>query len=158
MKKIIIICFLLLITKNLVAQEIKNLSFVLVVNDEIVSIRSKLTFIVTTDISTENLTAIYYPGTLSLNKLDYEKLISPSTKTIYLKYHDTVYIDGKANYYDFEIEYQKGWLQDLYNILRIYDLNCKKNRKKFEALSPTKNYTFELTSPNSTFLRVRKKL
>lgn len=150
-------CFLLLSTKNLVAQETKNLSFILVIDDQIISTQSNLTFIVSSDISTENISAQYYPGTLALSKLDYEKLISPSTKAIYLKYRNTVYTDGKSNYYDFEIEYQKGWLQDLYNILRIYDLNCKKNKKKFEPLSPTKNYTFELTSPNSTFLRVRKK-
>ncbi|RUT70279.1 hypothetical protein D0817_10695 [Flavobacterium cupreum] len=157
MKKIIVICFLLLSSKNLVAQEIKNLSFILVVDDEIISTKSKLTFIISTDTSTENLPAQYYPGTLSLSKLDYEKLISPATKTIYLKYHDTVYVDGKATYYDFEIEYQKAWLQDLYNILRIYDLNSKKNKKKFDPLSSTKNYTFELTSSNTTFLRIRKK-
>jgi hypothetical protein len=157
MKKIIIICFLLLGSKNLLAQEMKNLSFVLVVNDEIISKQSKLTFVITTDNSTENLSAIYYPGTLRLSNSDYEKLISSTTKTIYLKYNDTVYLDGKANYYDFEIEYQKPWLQDTYNILRIYDLSCKKNKKRFEPLSPTKNYTFELTSPNTTFLRVRKK-
>lgn len=157
MKKIIIICFLLLSSKNLVAQEIKNLSFVLVVDDQIISTQSKITFIITTDISKENISALYYPGTLVIGKLDYEKLISSSTKTIFLKYYDTIYIDGKAKYYDFEIEYQKAWLQDLYNVLRLYDLNCKKNKKKFEPLSPDKNYTFELTSPNSTFLRVRKK-
>lgn len=157
MKKIIIICFLLLSSKNLVAQEIQNLSFILVVDDEIINTKSKLTFIITTDTSTENLSALYYPGTLSLSKLDYEKLISPLTKTIYLKYYDTVYVDGKATYYDFEIEYQKAWLQDLYNILRIYDMNSKKNKKKFDPLSSTKNYTFELTSSNTTFLRIRKK-
>jgi hypothetical protein len=157
MKKIIIICFLLLSSKNLVAQEIKNLSFILVVDDEIISTQSKLTFIITTDTSTEILSALYYPGTLSLSTSDYEKIVSPATKTIYLKYNSTVYLDGKSSYYDFEIEYQKAWLQDLYNILRIYDLNSKKYRKKFEPLSSTKNYTFELSSPNSTFLRVRKK-
>ncbi|MFH6988659.1 hypothetical protein ACHRVW_13030 [Flavobacterium collinsii] len=157
MKKIFIMCFLLLSTKNLVAQETKNLSFILVVDDQIVSTQSNLTFIVTSDISTENISAQYYPGTLVLKKLDYEKIISPFTKTIYLKYRNTVYIDGKSNYYDFEIEYQKSLLQDLYNILKIYNLNCKKYKKKFEPLSPTKNYTFEITSPNSTFLRVRKK-
>ena len=157
MKKIIIICFLLVSSKNLVAQEIQNLSFILVVDDEIISTKSKITFIITTDTSTENLSALYYPGTLSLSKLDYGKLISPLTKTSYLKYYDTVYVDGTATYYDFEIEYQKGWLQDLYNILRLYDLNSKKFKKKFAPLSSTKNYTFELTSPNSTFLRIRKK-
>ncbi len=157
MKNIILICFLLLGSKNLFAQEMKNLSFILVVNDEIVNKKSKLTFIIITETSTETLSALYYPGTLALDNFDYEKLISPTTKTIYLKYHDTVYVNGKANYYDYEIEYQKVWLQDLYNILRIYDLNCKKYRRKFEPLSQTKNYTFELMSTNSTFLRVRKK-
>ena len=100
---------------------------------------------------------MYYPGTLTFNYSDYEKLISISTKSISLRYYDTVYLDNKTNFYDFEIEYQKSWLQDTYNILRFYDLSCKKNKKRFEPLSTTKNYTFELTSPNSTFLRVRKR-
>lgn len=158
MKKIVVICLLFLSSNILIAQEeLKSLNFVLVVNDEIVSKISKLTFIITTDVSTENITAKYCPGELSFNSSDYKKIISNETKSIYLKYSDIVYIDGKASNYNFEFEYQKKWLQDLYNILRIYDLTTKKNKNKFEPLSKNKNYTFELTSPNETFLRVRKK-
>lgn len=157
MKKIIIIFILILSSKNLIAQETKKISFVLVVNEEVISKQSKLTFTLTTDNSTENISALYYPGTLTLNYSDYEKLISIATKSISLRYYDKVYLDNKTNFYDFEIEYQKSWLQDTYNILRFYDLSCKKNKKRFEPLSSTKNYTFELTSPNSTFLRVRKR-
>lgn len=157
MKKLIFTYFLLLSLNNILAQEIKSLSFVLVVDDEIITKQSRLSFTVITDTSTDTVYAKYFPGTLSMSILDYEKLVSPNVKSVLLKYSDSVYIDGKENKYDFQIEYQKKWLQDLYNILKFYNLNCKKNKKKFKPLSENKNYTFELISPNLTLLRIRKR-
>jgi hypothetical protein len=57
---------------------------------------------------------------------------------------------------NFVIEYNKIWLQDLYNILRLYNLEEGKYKNKIEPLSKSKNYTFEVESSRGQMLRVRK--
>ncbi|HFG0566835.1 TPA: hypothetical protein ACGFUW_002625 [Flavobacterium psychrophilum] len=159
MKYISILILFFLVTPNYMfgQEKNKNISFILVIDDEIVSTSVEITFYLNSENSTEKVSATYYPGTLSMSKSDYEKIISTETKSIYLKYFGTIYTNGKQNYYDFEIEYNKIWLADTYNILRFYNLDKKKYKKLYEPLSKQKNYTFELSSPNNTFLRIRKR-
>lgn len=158
MKYIYILFFFLFMIPNDIfgQEENKNISFILVIDDEIISTSVGITFYINSENSNEKISATYYPGTLLMKKSDYEKLISTETKTIYLRYFGTIYTNGKENYNDFEIEYNKNWLQDTYNILRFYNLDKTKYKKRYEPLSKEKNYTFELSSPNTTLLRVKR--
>lgn len=159
MKFISILILFIFITPNYILgqENNKNISFILVIDDEIISTSVGITFYINSENSEERISATYYPGTLSMSKSDYEKITSTETKTIYLRYFGTIYTNGKENYNDFEIEYNKNWLNDTYNILRFYNLDKAKYKKRYEPLSNKKNYTFEVSSPNTTFLRVKNR-
>lgn len=153
----LLFCYSLFSFHSIVAQQKnKTISFVLVIDDEVLNANVNITFLVNSENSHDKILATYYPGTLSLNKEDYEKLISDNTKSIYLKYYQNNYINGKKKSCDFVIEYNKIWLQDLYNILRLYNLEEGKYKNKIEPLSKSKNYTFEVESSRGQMLRVRK--
>jgi len=145
-------------SSNIVAQEKnKRLSFVLVIDGEVLNANTNITFLINSENSEDKILATYFPGTLTISQSDYEKLISDSTKKIYLKYSSNIFINGKSNYCDFEIEYNKIWLQDSFNILRLYNLGKGKYKNKFEPLSTTKNYTFEVESSRGQMLRIKKR-
>jgi len=149
--------FSLLGFNNILAQEkTKTISFVLVVDGEVLNANTNITFLINSENSEDKILATYYPGTLSLSQADYEKLISDNTKSMYLRYNQSNYTNGKINSCDFLIEYNKIWIQDTYNILRLYNLGKGKYKNKIEPLSKTKNYTFEVESSRGQMLRVRK--
>ncbi|HEU4788960.1 MAG TPA: hypothetical protein VFS71_04685 [Flavobacterium sp.] len=154
----LILCICLLCFTNITMAQEKNktISFILVVDGEVLNANVSITFLIGSENSDDKIFATYYPGTLSMSQADYEKLISDHTKSFYLKYYQNNYVNGKLNYCDFVIEYNKIWLQDTYNILRLYNLEKGKYKNKIEPLSKTKNYTFEVESSNGQMLRVRK--
>jgi hypothetical protein len=152
--------FLLFLSNNKInAQDgKKEISFILVINDEILGTSANLTFTIKTETTTEIIKSNYSPGKLTMDKLDFDKLMSSSTKTIYLRYFGTVYLNSKSNYYDFEIEYQKPWLDSSFNILRLYDLSITKYKKLYDPLSKDKNYTFNLDFGGGQMIHIRKKI
>lgn len=155
--KILIIVVLTFFFNKIYAQEdTKSLDFIIVVDGEIFDHYTKFNIVRYHKGQIDKLLVNYWPGNLSIKKSDYENLISKETDSILLYIEDNRYINGKQNENSYEIEIKKPWLQDYYNILRIYNLNNKKN-KGLEPLSKDKNYTFELSSPSHTFLRIRKK-
>jgi len=156
MKYIKVLMFL--ITINIYSQEIKNIDFIIVIDEEITTNSLGIKFLITSKGGSREVEAVtgYYPGNISLKKSDYDDLISDETQKVILKFNYQTYIDGKSYYYRYEIEYNKLWLQDTYNILKIYNLDKRKYRKKLEPLSKDRNYTFELLSPSYTFIRARK--
>lgn len=150
-------CYSLFCFNNIEAQEKnKTMSFVLVVDGEVINANVNITFLINSENSEDKILATYYPGTLSMSQTDYEKLISDNTKNVYLRYYQNNYINGKMNDCNFVIEYNKIWIQDKYTILRLYNLERGKYKNKIEPLSKTKNYTFEVESSRGQMLRVRK--
>jgi len=141
------------------AQEIKHLDFIIVIDEQIVRESLGIKFVIKdeTDYQEIETTEGYRPGNISLKQIDYDKLTSNQTKTLYIKFNYQTYVGNESYYYNYEIEYNKIWLQDGYNILRIYNLDKRKYKKKFDPISVGKNYTFEVESPSHTFLRIRKK-
>lgn len=149
--------FSLLGFNNILAQEKnKTISFVLVVDGEVLNANTNITFLINSENSGDKILATYYPGKLSLSQADYEKLISDDTKSMYLRYNQSNYTNGKINSCDFLIEYNKIWIQDIYNILRLYNLEKGKYKNKIEPLSKTKNYTFEVESSRSNVTGEKK--
>ncbi len=101
--------------------------------------------------------ASYYPGNLSLNSKDYAIVLSPQTEKIYLKFNYDEYIGGIQRVYNYEIEIKKQWLDDEFNILKIYNLDKKRYKGKIQPLDSSKAYNYELDSPTHSFRLVRKK-
>ncbi len=155
-KKIVIGLLFVLCVIDVNAQEHKKkeLDFIIMIDGDI-----KLTYALPEirfkrNGVSETIITNYYPGNLSLEYVDYEKLIEDETVDIYIEFTYYEYIETEQRIYNYEIELKKPWLKDYYNILRVYNLD-KKSNKGFVPLNNDKNYTFELSSPSHTFLRIK---
>jgi hypothetical protein len=140
-------------------QEIKNIDIIIVIDEQIVKVPLGIEFVIKDGTDSQKIEAVggYHPGNISLNKSDYDKLISDQTKSIYLKFSYQTYVGNEPYYYSYEIEYNKFWLQDTYNIINIYNLDKRKYRRKYKPISSDKDYAFGLESSGSTLLIKRKR-
>lgn len=151
---------MLFITTNIYSQEVKNINFIIVIDEEIVTSSLGIKLLVTSkDGNNREIKAItgYYPGNISLKKSDYDDLISDETQSVILKFNYPTYINDKFYYYPYEIEAGKNWFNNEFSIIKIYNLDKKKYRKRFDPLSKDKNYTFELTTSKGQMLRIKKR-
>lgn len=147
------IVLLILITSfGLKAQSSMNLDVVILINEKIVlSNMNDLTIevkksngkVITHDI-------YYHPGSLKLEAKE-EDLFGEGIEGTVLKFN---FFDvGKEESIEYIINLEKNWFFDYYSILHIYNLRCKKYKKRFKPLSEDKNYTFEVDSPSHSFRR-----
>lgn len=143
--KIVITGLFFLITGGFTIQESKEIDFVLVVDGTIITGGvSNLRMLVKNDNKEYRISAKYYPGSLTLNNSDYEKLISSNTTTIELSFSVVVEQKGKWKDYDYIIPYEKGWFNERYNVLNIYNLNKRKYKKKHRAIDKDGHYSFSI--------------
>jgi hypothetical protein len=155
-----IMILMLFMATNIYSQEVKNINFIIVIDEEITTNSLGINFLITSkDGSSREIEAItgYYPGNISLTKSDYDDLMSDETQSVILKFNYQTYINDKSNYYTYEIEAGKNWFNRMFVILKIYNLDKKKYRKRFDPLSKDKNYTFELTTSEGQMLRIKRK-
>lgn len=151
---------MLFITANIYSQEVKDINFIIVIDEEIVANSLDIKLLITyKDESSREIktTTGYYPGNISLKKSDYDDFISDETQSVILKLHYDPYINGKPYDYTYEIEAGKNWFKQTFFILKIYNLDKKKYRKRFDPLSKDKNYTFELNTSEGQMLRIKKR-
>lgn len=155
-KSICIVLFLISYYRVSGQQYNKELDFVIVIDENVWITSTYFQIVMNKTSGSDTIKASYHPGSLSIMQSDYDKLLSEEAKSIYLKF---VYYDHgvkKQKTYNYEIELKKPWLQDYFNVLRIYNLDNKKY-KKLSAIAEGKNYTYELESPSHSFRRVRDK-
>ncbi|WP_430614151.1 hypothetical protein [Flavobacterium sp. JP2137] len=152
---------MLFITINVYSQEVKNINFIIVIDEEIITNSLGVKLLITSkDESSREIktTTGYYPGNISLRKSDYDDLISDETQSVILKFNYQTYIKDKSYYYTYEIEAGKNWFNhNMFFILKVYNLDKKKYRKRFDPLSKDKNYTFELNTSEGQMLRIKKR-
>ncbi len=157
-KGIILSCFGLCFFCNAFGQRNKDLDVIIVIDEKLHLLYTNPKILIEeTSGATYKINSNYHPGNLSIDASDFSKMVSDSVKSMFLEftYYDNE--DKKQKAYSYKIELKKGWLNDAYMILRIYNLNKKKYKKVFEPIEVGKNYTFELDSPSHTFKRIRKK-
>lgn len=151
---------MLFMATNIYSQEVKSSNFIIVIDEEIVteSLGIKL-LVISKDGNSREIETItgYYPGNISLKKSDYDDLISDETQSVILKFNYQTYINDSSYYYTYEIEAGKNWFERMFVILKIYNLDKKKYRKRFDPLSKDKNYTFELSTSEGQMLRIKKR-
>ena len=154
MIKNIFLILLLTIAVQLKSQSlVKKLDFIIVVNDGFEPFSSMSLEAIDTNNFERVITIDYYPGNLEMSWSDFNDLMSPKTKTITLILYSTEGKDAKT--FQYQIGIKPKWFEDRYNILKIYNLENKKYRKRLNPLSKDKNYTFELESPSHTFYRIK---
>lgn len=132
---------------------IKDLNFIIVIDEEVAV--GDIMRVAIEDESGNLYKLRYYPGNLSINLSDYQKLISDKkTQTLLLSFifykdDDTIY-----NRRFYEIKIKQDFLEDFYNILKIYNLDEKKYRKMFNTYIKKKKskYVYQIKSSKRTTL------
>lgn len=129
---------------------------VIVIDDEIVtSSITGLDLKVIDHLGTERSAhAHYHPGRLSFDEMKLDDIISQNFDSILLEFTYYDYIGGRQKVYTYSIGIKKVWLNDPYFILRVYNLDKKRFKKRFNFAKDT-NYVYEIDSPCCTFRLVR---
>lgn len=154
MRRVIYLIGLLFCSVQLNAQ--KHINMIIVIDDnvslhemtglELIAVRE--------DGREEIINADYYPGDLILSDDDYEKLLNPAIRTVYLSFYCE---NNRSSYYDeYKIEIYTSWLTDYFHIIRIYNTTKKKYRNMFCVLTGRK-YVYEIENPNGAARLVRKR-
>lgn len=159
MKRVLFLLLLIFCFTYVYGQdERKELDFIIMIDEDIaIGSISQLQIKIVSDDKEDILEANYYPGNLSIKQPDYGRLLSAHTKAIFLKFAYSVHDDKNQEIYHYEIELRKPWLEDYFNVLRIYNLNKKKYGKLFASVSKGRKYVYELDSPSHTFHLIRSK-
>ena len=161
MRRIIFILVVLVIVTKSYGQEAakRNVNFIIMVDGKIPLSNgdAHLHFIVKRENQKiDTIEADYIPGDIILEKPDFFKLQSDDVKSISLEIHYKGLCKEEIKSYVYKIDFYKSWLQFDFTILRIYNLNSKKNKKIFFPLEGQK-YTYEMDSPNGSMIRVKKR-
>ena len=144
-----------------IAQERKELDFVIVVDDEFGGIATPLHISLKKDNGeTENINFNYHPGCLSLDMDDYNKLKTFAGK-IELHFGWYKHMNGETRHYFYDIPFdpfEKKLFEASFVVIKIYNLDDKKYKKLYYPLEG-KNYNFSLyTSEGIRGLLTKKEI
>jgi len=157
MRRIVFILLVIIIALKSNGQEEskRNLNFIIMIDGNIpfqgdvnlqLSIKNKLI---------ETIRVNYIPGDIILDDSAFNKIISMEEKSFRLEIYYSKLHKNKIKSYYYNIILEKSWLKNSFNILRIYNLENKKNKKTFSDIED-RDYTYEIDSPNGSILRVKR--
>jgi hypothetical protein len=154
-----ILFFLVLQSFPMIAQkQVKNIDFIICIDEKIaVSSISRFRIIaLSKDGSKQIIDADYYPGNLSIYEEDYDKLLEENIKSVFIAFDFWDFSEADQHIVNFEIEIKRGWMENNYCILYVYNTNKKKYRKMF-CTEEGKNYALEIEYPGGSVKKIRKK-
>lgn len=153
-KRIYLLMVCSFFTVTSIAQNCASLDFIIIIDNDI-AITNIASIEITSIIDNgETLTykPYYHPGHLRLDSTEINNLFASNIEQTILRFDYYLY-DRKNTIKQYEIEIKKEWFLDYYFILRIYNLDKRKYRKKYKRLSKDRNYTFEVDTPSHSMLR-----
>jgi hypothetical protein len=137
----------------------KSFDFIVCVDEEIATSLTRPVIIAKQGTNVlKRIDISYHAGNLSLSSEDYNMIFSEQEITLFLQFDYYQYSSkGKQEIYNYEIEIGKNWFEKTFVILKIYNLDKRKYRKKLDPLSKDKNYTFDLEISDGQMIRIRKR-
>lgn len=160
MKKCVFWVLCLFVYQFSMAQENrKSFDFIVCVDEEIATSLTRPVIIAKQGTNVlKRIDISYHAGNLSLSSEDYNMIFSEQEITLFLQFDYYQYSSkGKQEIYNYEIEIGKNWFEKTFVILKIYNLDKRKYRKKLDPLSKDKNYTFDLEISDGQMIRIRKR-
>ena len=159
--KIIIILTAIFFQVNIaVAQEKKEFDFVITIDDDFHPIYSPSLYTLDKNGIKTIYEISYHPGCLSMSIEDYKKIMS-ANEEIHLKFdHYKTLLGGNTHIYNYDLSVGKFWFKECtFVILKMYNLDKKKYRKKYPPLSEDKNYNFVFESSefNTVPIKIKEK-
>ena len=157
MKKLLFL-FLFVFQISIAQDSRKDFDFIISIDEEIANTLYKPQIIVKQGIKIlKRIDIKYHPGNLSLYSEDFN-FFSDEKHTLLLQFNYYQYSSkGKQKSYHYEIEIGRNWFEQSFIVLKIYNLDKKKYRKKLTPLSKDKKYTFDLETSQGQMIRIRKR-
>ena len=160
MKKVFLYLLLTVQTLTLFGQEqSKRLTFILSIDDQLpVTDITDGTFLIMDSVGTikEKIPFNYHVGGLGLSLSDYKKLFaSNSDSRILIRFK---HVQFRPTYveYSYEKEIPKGWLNEEYMVLKVYNKSVKSNRAKY-FYKPGQRYIIQVKIPGSSTIPITRK-
>jgi len=137
--------------------QISSTNFIIVIDGRIVTSTFANMHLVfkQKDGSIREVQADYIPGRLSYDSITKEQ-VSEMGNTGLLTFDFYKTCNKKQIIYNYKIEVFKSYLFNAYNVIHIYDLDNKKNRRMYFPLEE-QNYTYEVDNPDGGFRRILRK-
>ena len=140
-----------------IAQEKKDFDFVITIDDDFHPIYSPSLYTLDKNGIKTIYEISYHPGCLSMSIEDYKKIMS-ANEEIHLKFDHYKILGGNTHIYKYDFSVGKFWFQECgYVVLKMYNLDIKKYRKKFPPLSEDKNYNFIFLSSEYDSVPIKTK-
>ena len=154
----IILILLALVTQARSQEQKKSINFIISIDEKVVTgSMAQFRIIALFENGTkQTIEADYYPGKLSLQQTDYDKLLSQEVITTYIAFDYSEYCKNKQTTFNYEIDIKKGWLMHYYYVLYIYNLDKRKYKNIYDPIEG-ENYTFEFDYPGGSTKRIKKK-
>lgn len=158
MKRVILMFFAFVVVLNSYGQEEskRNFNFIILIDGNVPFQGDiNLQFVIENK-KLDTIRVGYIPGDIVLEESGHSKIISIETKSINLEIYYSRMFENKIKSYNYKIDFKQSWFKNPFNILRIYNLDNKKNKKTFIPIDGLK-YIYEIDSPNGSIIRLKKK-
>jgi hypothetical protein len=158
MKRTILILFVLVVVTKSYGQEStkRNVNFIIMVDEKIPFQGDMNMQFIIENKKSDTIRVDYIPGNIILEESEFNKMILMGVKSISLEIHYSKLCKKEVKSYSYKIDFKQAWLQFNFTILRIYNLDSKKNKKIFFPLEG-QQYTYEMDSPNGSMIRIKKR-
>lgn len=153
MRFIIVLIFTFMISPVICQDDRCNVNLIIMVDDDICIGSIANAYIIMEN--NKKISITYHPGDLRLDKEAMNLLKGSRVSTLHFDYYQ--YVNGKQTLYNYELPFYSNWLEQDYTVLRVYNLDKRKYRKRFKPLDKKRNYTFELDYPGGSMKRIKNK-
>lgn len=135
------------------AQEKSALNLIIAIDDKIAtaSISNIQLILVNNKNDSTTIEAGYYPGNLFVKDIDSSQFKGDELVRIKLSFTYNEYIKDQIQKKRYSIFLPPSFRNEHYVILRVYNLNKKRYRKRFYPCEQCNDYSYEIESGNQTF-------
>src|SRR5258708_6644696 len=150
MKSFIVACLIFFCFEASNAQNNFEANLILLIDEELV-----IGTISNVRINSNNevVEASYQPGTLSIKKESFNRLISQNDDSLSLSFDYYKSAGKKQLVYNYKLPFIKKWFVQTYLIMKVYNLENRKYRGRYEPLDAKRNYSFEIIYPEGQIIR-----
>lgn len=105
--------------------------------------------------SSKDYNITYLPGSLFLpDKFEIENQLQLSD-SIHLLFDYSIICKQEQRMSSYQIDFKKSWVSSSYTVVKIFNIDTGKNRKKYLPL-PSKTYTYDVYYPGGSAIAVRR--
>lgn len=152
---VLMIIFIFVFHESIAQNNSKSFDFIICIDEEIATTLSNPLIIAKCGTEERQINVNYYVGNLSLSNEDYNYITSRQDISLLLNFNYYQYsLNGKQKIYNYEVIMKKGLFNQMFVILKIFNMDKKKYRKRFGTISKDKQYIINIDTSNGQILEL----